>query len=1441
MRKISKQFKRLAILALGLSIALAGVLGIVHFNNSSGDVGQEYAYANLTNGRIPGNLSISGTTLSWQFWWSERTFDDAGSAPPRWHNLPGTSTLNIRGQLTAGTSFNNHWGQGFERWYNTQILRNGVVVHTLNWTNSNSTPPARTVNLNNISALSTVGTHSITVRTSIREYWGNEDSGRASLRRVNTYTSAAINRTVTGTLGVPGNVRMEGNTLRWNAVGNANGYRVYRGGVHISTPGNVTSLDLYAHMASNPTNIPVGALHNFTVRATSTASYWNNSGISAGVNWGRLATPTPSLSGTSLLWNSVTGATQYLIRLGDSVIHTIDAVAVRDSGVSSYNLMHIGNALLPLGYHNNINIVAISSASYWYTSVASEYISWTRFAGLCVATDVAINGSILNWGIGEYTLEFIDYFHIMLGDMVIASVGRDTRAFDLASMPEGRNAGRDFGVAGSLGVMQAGMHDISIISASNLPEWDDTEASKVVNFYRAARVDSISISGNPNLIVSWPRPDGVNGMPSSELVASVVGLYGSDKSILWHSSNPDIVSVDAGSGFIRASWPSGLTMWELAVRNHNTFTVITARSVLDNSVIAQMQVLVVFETPPVPIVVGVSVSGGLRELEIAACGTKLSNAFGGGSLVGATQFVASAYGYNLAGADNHFTWASSNESVATIDAEGRLTVRGAGITRITATSAIGNVPYSFDVVVIRGAVATVVSIFCDRDNSVERRLSVVAGEYYGFVDLRAVIEGHNLTSQLVTWTSSCGATLGNPSEFLSFSLVASESGEPMLRVTGLAQAGPLLITATPVHSTGAVGTFRIFVDALVNAEVTNVSIATPATNALVIPLNRPLLATDLPIVQLTASLTGVGGAAGTNVVWTSSCGARAGLGLENIQGQFVAFVLSLSNPNIVTVVALDRGQAWFAEQVTITATSVVTPSVYASREFTVEQAAVKGISTTTAIGGQTHGFMMIPYGYTDVNARGTLDLRAVVSVSHASVSHEVIWFACTPNVVIFDNKHQIAQGGTHSGAFISAVTLRPLAAGVITIWAEGALCGTPSNKFTLEIIDECRTSVRIIGPVAGVFEYQMNIRLPRPDAIELPIVQLGASVGGSFARASALVWTSSCGGEVVEFLGAKAGNIVMLRAVGAGIATITATHPTDHFVGTFTVVVDQASLNSIEILGDSVVQNEIAMLIPLVYENGIYTLSSITNRQSLELSLNVITHGEVSTDFVWTSSDPSVIRINGTGNGDSEYENGDNGFSKITDRNGNVAVLPYGVGTATIRAVSTIDSNFYTEFTIFVTRGTASCSIQDGILDLPTIEEGYVRIILVCEHYFGQARMSHTDMSLEYAQNFELPTLEINITGAIFFGWSLSRGGAILETLPIYLLDIEYGLDTLLIFAVWYIPYVPTDNNGSNLARNIIIGTLSVAGVGAAGTAGYIAQSKIRARRKENIDEWGMD
>ncbi|MCL2177526.1 MAG: Ig-like domain-containing protein, partial [Firmicutes bacterium] len=813
------------------------------------------------------------------------------------------------------------------------------------------------------------------------------------------------------------------------------------------------------------------------------------------------------------------------------------------------------------------------------------------------------------------------------------------------------------------------------------------------------------------------------------------------------------------------------------------------------------------------------------------------------------------------------TWASSDTSVATIDAQGRLTVRGEGVATIVATSITApNVPYAFEIVVVRDgtSVATGVSVYCEQNTSTERRLVIPYDvSDLPFVDLRAHIDGHNITSQLVTWTSSCGAMLGSPSMFLEFSL--TENG---LRVTGLLQGGPFIITATPVGAIGAVGTFRIFVDQSVAAVVTSVSVSAPSVSELVVPNTRPLLTPDFPTTQLTATTVGgVGGGTNSAVVWTSSCGARAGVGIESIVGEFVYFILDGTNPNSVSVRARDRGLAGFSQAVTITATSVVTPSQFASRQITVSQGAISGIEVSAVAGGLSEGTLIIPYASSEVAGRPTIDLQALVSVSHASVSGAIRWVVCTPNVVALYNIR-------NTEPLTSVVTLRPLDAGVFTIWAVGVYCGVESSIFTLTIEQEGATSVRISGRNEGVFSYEMHIRLPRPDAIHLPMVELIAWVGGRPA-ASGVAWTSSCGGEIVEFLG-SAGVLVTLRAVNAGTAIIRATNNSNGFYSTFTISVTKASLDSVEILGDGVVRQQTAMLIPLEYNDGVYTLSDVAVRQILTLSLNVATSGDVTTQFVWTISDSSVIRINGA---EVCAETGEVTSSKITDIGGFVQVLPYGVGVATIRAVSTIDASFYTEFTIFVTRGTASCIIQDGILDLPQIQDGYVRIILVCEHYFGQRRMTHVDMHFADAMYYILPMLQINIEGAIFHGWSLSRGGQLLGAtfvanggsnggseeyngegyeggytngggtnggeyvilIPMHLFDLEAGLDTLLLFAVWYIPYVPSENGGSNLARNIIIGTLSVAGVGAAGTAGYVAQSKIRARRKNDMEEWGLD
>ena len=1425
----SKWFARFISLALGLTFLVGGIFGLVHITQNNNESEKAYAWTIFdAASRTPGNLSVRQAGF----------INLPGSAPnPQltWHYLVtrwehvGGDTTELVGRWESVVISNQFNGRAGYIFTGIQVLANGVVIHT-DTALPTSGSPRNTLLLNSIAATNLAGRHILRVEANWRHY------DNYVFQRNETFTSTALTWDRAGTLATPSGVSVSGSTLSWNGMSEALGFQIRVGNTVVRNVGaGVTSYNLASIPVGVPgqaaalNRMPVGAHSNINVVATHTGAAVNDSAASANVSWtrtGTLATPSVSISGSTLSWGAVTSATGYQIRRGTTVIRTLGAV-------TSYNLANIPAADLAVATnHTNINVVAISSASYLANSAASANRTWARRGTLATPSDVFVSGNTLGWTHGRANTT---HFEIRLGASVVATVpvgSANAHTFDLRRLPATHATGTQLGSYRALAV---GPHSLTIVARNTTAGtlWDNSAASSAVTYDRAGRVDSIVISAaSSNLIIEWPRPVSVGDMPSIQLSAAVSALYGTDRTVTWSSTNPSIASVDTLSGFVRATWSEN--MWEHRIANNNRFTVIRATSVFDGNVVGEFRVYVVFNDPPGAVTIGVNVSGGARELELAPCGTMLA---AGGSLTNATQFSAVAYGYNLAGAGNTFAWASSDTGVATIDSEGRLSVRGIGVVRITATSSVGGVPYAFYVTIARDgtALATNVTVFCDNDRSDERRM--VRAYAYGaaapFVELRAHIEGHNITSQLVTWTSSCGASLGNPSLFLEFAPTSDG-----VRVTGLLQGGPFIITATPVHAIGAVGTFRIFVDQSVAPSVTHISVSVPSVSELVVPNVRPILTTDLPTAQLTATtIGGVGGGTNSAVVWTSSCGARAGVGIESIVGEFVYLIVSGVNPNSVSVRARDRGVAGFSQAVTITATSTITPSQFASRQITVSQGAISGIEITTAVGGLASGTLVIPYGETNVSERTTLDLRAQVSISHASISGAVRWVVCTPNVVVLYNIRS-------TGALTSLVTLRPLEAGEFTITAVGVYCGTVSSKFALTIEQEGATSIRIIGPNDVVFSYEMHISLPRPDTINLPTLDLVARVGGRVAAGSSLVWTSSCGGGVIQFLSGDTGNSALIRGIGAGVAIIRVTHTGNGFYANFTISVTKSSLDSIEILGDNVVREQTAMLIPLVYENGVYTLSDVINRQSLQLSLIVKTSGDVATNFIWTSSDESVIRLS----------------ADLTDRNGFVTALPYGVGTAIIRAVSTIDPTFYATFTIFVTRGTASCSIQDGILDLPSLQTGDVRIILICEHYFGTARMSHQDMTLEQAQNFTLPVLTLDIQGAIFHGWSLSRGGSLLSSengngtgnenengengnmgnLPLHLLDIENGADTLLLFAVWYIPYAE-NGNGSNLARNIIIGTLSVAGVGAAGTAGYIAQYKIRARRKENIDEWTMD
>ncbi|MCL2177164.1 MAG: hypothetical protein FWB72_04395, partial [Firmicutes bacterium] len=388
----SKWFARLVLLAVGLVLSVGGILTTAHFvGGDNSDVGQEYAYANMSNGLTPGNLRISGSNLSWQFWWRE------SDSSARWHNMPGLNNSSAFWRPDT-----QHLGISFS---NIQILRAGTVVHTLNWSSRRCScdsgctiwiPPAASVNMNSVAALAAVGSHNITVRANFREYSGGCCCRSPRFQRNSYTTSAVINRTVTGTLGVPGNVRMVGDVLHWNSVGNANGYRVYRGTTLVQAVGNVTSLNL----AGNA-NVPVGTRHTLSVSATSTASYWHTSARGGSAEWGQLSTPTGvAVNGTTLSWNAVSNATGYQIRRGTTVIATV-------GNVTSHNLMSVSVANLAVGAHTNLNVVATTTTSGWISSAASANASWTRFAGLCVPSDVVLNGSTVSWGIGTNTFAFI--------------------------------------------------------------------------------------------------------------------------------------------------------------------------------------------------------------------------------------------------------------------------------------------------------------------------------------------------------------------------------------------------------------------------------------------------------------------------------------------------------------------------------------------------------------------------------------------------------------------------------------------------------------------------------------------------------------------------------------------------------------------------------------------------------------------------------------------------------------------------------------------------------------------------------------------------------------------------------------------------------------------------------------------------------------------------
>ncbi|MCL2177612.1 MAG: Ig-like domain-containing protein, partial [Firmicutes bacterium] len=617
------------------------------------------------------------------------------------------------------------------------------------------------------------------------------------------------------------------------------------------------------------------------------------------------------------------------------------------------------------------------------------------------------------------------------------------------------------------------------------------------------------------------------------------------------------------------------------------------------------------------------------------------------------------------------------------------------------------------------------------------------------------------------------------------------------------EAVRVTVRATNPSANGAFkeATFDIVV---IQAAVANISIG-GATTSMVIPYNATAQHA-MPYIMLSAGID-THHMAPRTLSFASSCGGSV-ISIDTRETTFTSVIE-------VSVWAVAAGTS------TVTVRSLADASQYATIIISVSKQGVSSVS----IAPPPASSMVIVYPTPEAGRRGSIQLSAEVVTSYGA-PEAVVWTSSDSTIASVDANGLVrAVRGSLEGLSV-------------TITAASAIDGGLFDSVTLTIYQAGETYLSIVGPNANSAQYVMFI--PWGDVADA--VQLGFALctilGGSLD--AVLSWQSSR--EDV----ASVSESGLVMAHSAGQATIRLVSDSGSSA-VFTIVVVEMSepptIHYIYITDADGNKGAAELELP-------YVLPSLNLMPTILLSANVGASNTAIegglTGVIWHICQSSYA------------------LAELLGSNGFVRILYHG--TITIIATSTLNNQIYGTFTFTVTRaappqdnnGDNGNGGNGG--DKPNenkLPEGYVRLILVCENYFGQARMEHIDMTLEQALEFVLPVLTLNIQGAIFLGWSLSRNGEILPSvmlvsvagyengagyvtlLPAHMFDLEAGLDTLLLFAVWYLPA----DDDSNLGRNILLGAYIIVGVGAAtaGIAGYIVQSKIKRRRKGEMSEWGMD
>lgn len=229
-----------------------------------------------------------------------------------------------------------------------------------------------------------------------------------------------------------------------------------------------------------------------------------------------------------------------------------------------------------------------------------------------------------------------------------------------------------------------------------------------VKFYKTG--GTTPVTPTVNSVTVSPASVTLDPNGTQQLTANVDATPASaDKTVTWTSSNPSVATVSE-SGLVTAVAQGTAT--------------ITATSNLDNTKSGTCSVTVNAPAAPIP---------------VTAISIKSSTTLG----IGESETLAITYTPADANQGKAVTWTSANSSIATVDANGKVTGVAAGTTTVTATSTTDPNIKSSCTVTIQAIAVTGVTL-----NKATASIKVGATE-----TLIATVAPNNATNKDVTWSS----------------------------------------------------------------------------------------------------------------------------------------------------------------------------------------------------------------------------------------------------------------------------------------------------------------------------------------------------------------------------------------------------------------------------------------------------------------------------------------------------------------------------------------------------------------------------------------------------------------------------------------------------------------------------------------------------------------